>query len=307
MSASVVLTGATGGIGEAIARALVARGDRVLLVARSADAVARLARTLGEGQRPGAVDALALDITRAEARAAIVRAAGERRVDTLINNAAVPSFGPLEALDATHLDAVIHTNLLAPIQLTRAMLPVLRQHPAATVMNVGSALGRLGLPGFSVYSAAKFGLRGFSEALRRELAGSPIRVCHLAPRTTRTGFNDQRVDLYNRLTGSRSDPPERVAAAAIALLDGRAAERFVGFPEALAVRLNGLAPAWMDGLFRGHRAALATSCPTAPTEASLPKTAAHTSAQTPMIPMPPKPRAPLTPTAPEPLSTEIPR
>ena len=261
MSASVVVTGATGGIGEAIARALVARGDRVLLVARSADAVARLARSLGEGRSPGTVDALALDITRAEGRAAIVRVAGERSVDVLVNNAAIPSFGPLEALDDAHLEAVIDTNLLAPMQLTRAMLPVLRQHGAATVLNVGSALGRLGLPGFSAYSAAKFGLRGFSEALRRELAGGPIRVCHLAPRTTRTGFNDGRVDTYNRLTGSRSDPPERVARAALALLDGRAAERFVGMPESVAVRLNGLAPAWMDILFRGHRAALARSCP----------------------------------------------
>lgn len=289
MSASVILTGATGGIGEAIARALVDRGDRVLLVARSPDAVARLARSLGEGRTPGTVDALALDITRPEGRAAIVRAAGERGVDTLVNNAAIPSFGPFESLDDAHLEAVIGTNLLAPMQLTRAVLPVLRQRPAATVLNVGSALGRLGLPGFSAYSAAKFGLRGFSEALRRELAGGPIRVCHLAPRTTRTRFNDQRVETYNRLTGSRSDPPERVARAAIGLLDGRAAERFLGLPESVVVRLNGLAPAWLDGLFRGHRAALAESCP----GQSLPGTGAAASAAVP-------PSVPLT----TPLSTE---
>jgi short-subunit dehydrogenase len=256
MRASVVLTGATGGIGRAIARALVARGDRVVLVSRSADEVGRLARELSRDAPPGAIEALAVDVTRAEGRAAIVRSAAARDCDVLVNNAAIPSFGPLDALDDAHVESVVATDLVAPVLLTRAMLPVLRQRPKATVLNVGSTLGRLGLPGFSVYGAAKFGLRGFSEALRRELADGPVRVRHLAPRATRTAFNDARVEAYNRATGTRVDAPERVAAAALAMIDGGPSERVLGFPETLAVRLNGLVPTWLDGAFRAHRAAL---------------------------------------------------
>ncbi len=271
MSASVVLTGATGGIGRAIARVLIARGDRVLLVSRSADEVGLLARQLGQGVAPGSVEALAVDITRAEGRAAIVRVATERRCDTLVNNAAIPSFGPFEALDDLHVEAVIATDLVAPMLLSRALLPVLRLHRRATILNVGSTLGRLGLPGFCVYGAAKFGLRGFTESLRRELSDGPVRVLHLAPRATRTAFNDARVDAYNRATGTRSDPPERVAAAAVAMLDGGPVERFLGFPESLAVRLNGLVPTWLDGAFGAHRAALNAdrTAPVRPTRITL--------------------------------------
>lgn len=274
MSASVLLTGATGGIGRAIAQALVARGDRVVLVSRSADEVGRLAPELERGVAPGMVEALAVDVTRPEGRAAIVRAAAARHCDVLVNNAAIPSFGELETLDEAHVAAVIATDLVAPVLLTRALLPVLRQRPRATVLNVGSTLGRLGLPGFSVYGAAKAGLHGFSEALRRELADGPVRVRYLAPRATRTGFNDARVEAYNRATGTRVDPPERVAAAALAMIDGGPAERVIGFPESLVVRLNGLVPAWLDGAFRAHRDALrrptrrTVVAPTAPMETS---------------------------------------
>lgn len=151
---------------------------------------------------------------------------------------------------------MLATNLLAPMLLTRALLPQLQSQREARVLNVGSALGRLGLPGYAAYSASKFGLRGFSEALRRELAGTPVRVQYLAPRATDTGFNDARVEAYNRATQTRSDSPEVVADAALRLLASGAAERFLGFPEALAVRINGLVPAWLDRAFGRHNDAL---------------------------------------------------
>lgn len=260
MSVSVVLTGATGGIGEAIARRLVGRGDRVLLVARTSEAVGRMASELGRGAAAGAVDAVAVDVTSASGRAAIVAAATPRGCDVLINAAGIPSFGPLESLTDTHVESVVAVDLVGPILLTRALLPLLRRSPRAVVLNVGSAVGHVGLPGFAVYGAAKFGLRGFSEALRRELAGSGVTVRHLAPRATRTAFNDARVEAYNRATGTRSDAPERVARAAISMLDRGPAERVLGWREAVAARLNGLVPGWLDPAFRAHRAAV--SAPT---------------------------------------------
>jgi len=148
---------------------------------------------------------------------------------------------------------VLDINLLAPIRLTQALLPHLRSQARAQVICVGSALGSIGLPGFSVYSASKFGLRGFAEALRRELSRSSVRVQYVGPRSTRTGFNDAAVEAYNAATGTAVDAPSRVAATLLRSLHDEAAERFIGFPERLAVRLNGAVPTLLDGSFDKHR------------------------------------------------------
>ena len=117
---------------------------------------------------------------------------------------------------------------------------------------------RIGLPGYSVYSASKFGLRGFAQALRRELADGPVRVQYLGPRSTRTGFNRAAVEAYNRATGTAMDPPAVVAQALLEMLRSGRAERFLGFPERLGVRINGALPAVLDGSFRRHSRSLAS-------------------------------------------------
>jgi short-subunit dehydrogenase len=189
--------------------------------------------------------------------AALVCAATSFGANVVVHGAGVPSFGRFEALGLQHLRRVMHTNLLAPMQLTQALLPHLRELPSAQVLFIGSALGGLGLPGFSAYSASKFGLRGFAEALRRELGDSRVRVQYLGPRSTHTAFNDAAVESYNRATGTAMDDPRVVADALLRLLhDDRCAERFLGWPEKLAVRLNALAPSWLDGAFARHRRSL---------------------------------------------------
>ena len=263
----VVLTGAAGGIGRALTHALVAAGARVLLVGRRPLPLTALVAELGAPRR---MQALAADITRPEGRAAIRAAAEAQGANVLVNNAGVPCFGALEALDAEQIAAALQTNLVAPILLTHALLPHLLRQRAARVLNVGSVLGRLGLPGYSVYSAGKFGLRGFSEALRRELAGTPVGVQYLGPRTTRTAFNDARVEAYNRATATRADAVERVAHAALDLIASGRPERFIGFPESLAVRVNGLAPRWLDAAFVKHAAALVDTSAAAGTPAPAP-------------------------------------
>jgi short-subunit dehydrogenase len=249
----VVLTGAAGGIGRALTHALTAAGARVLLVGRRPAPLAGLAAELGT---PWRARALCADITQSEGREAIRAAAEAQGANVLINNAGVACFGALDSLSGDAIAATLQTNLVAPILLTHALLPHLLRQRAARVVNVGSVLGGLGLPGYSVYSAGKFGLRGFSEALRRELAGSSVGVQYLGPRTTRTPFNDARVEAYNRATAARADAVERVAQAALALIASGRPERFIGFPESLAVRVNGLAPRWLDAAFTRHAAAL---------------------------------------------------
>jgi short-subunit dehydrogenase len=251
----------------------------VLLVGRSAERLGALASTLAEVQpKSGSsgngngngrqdrnaaaaesrarVDVLAVDLRVAQARQAVRDAARARHVNVLVNCAGIASFGPIESLDDEHIEEVININLTAPIALTRLLLPTLAGAAEASVLNIGSALGSIGMPGFTVYAAAKSGLHAFSEALRRELAGGPVRVQFLGARATRTGFNDARVEAFNRSTGAHSDPPELVAAAAIELLMSGRSERYLGFPERLLVRLNGVVPTWIDPGFRRHRVAL---------------------------------------------------
>jgi short-subunit dehydrogenase len=261
---SVVLTGATGGIGSAIARELVVRGARVLLVARADGALAALARTLApaeDGRKQ--VDALAADVTSAAGRIAIRDAAIARGANALVNAAGLPCFGPLETLDDAAIEAALRTNLLAPMLLVRTLLQHLTRQPQARILSIGSALGRIGLPGFAAYSAGKFGLRGFSEALRRELADTPVRVQYLGPRTTRTAFEHSRVEAQNRASSAHVDTPERVAKVALRMLLAGTAERFLGFPEAPAGRVNGAFPRLLDGAFERRRATVPAATDTA--------------------------------------------
>lgn len=252
---SVVLTGATGGIGSALAAALANAGARVLLVGRRGAALAALAESLG-ATRNARVTALAADVTTAGGRAAIRDIAAAHRCNALVNNAALPCFGAFADADPARIDEVLQTNLVAPIQLTLALLPQLLAQPRSRVLNIGSATGRLGVPGFAVYGAGKFGLRGFSETLRRELADTAVRVQYLGPRATRTGFNDARADDFNRRTRTAVDTPQVVAEAALKLLLSGGAEKFLGLPESIAVRVNSLAPGLLDRIFAPHRAAL---------------------------------------------------
>jgi short-subunit dehydrogenase len=249
--ARIVLTGASGGIGRAAALQLAQAGAALMLVGRQPAALAAQAAQLGSQ-----VTWQAADLTDPLALERLARAAGAWHANVLVHGAGLPAFGRLENAAPADIQQVLATNLLAPMLLTRALLPALQRQPQAQVICIGSTLGRLGLPGFSVYAATKFGLRGFAEALRRELADSPVQVQYLGPRSTRTDFNDQAVEAYNRATGTAMDPPERVAAALLAQLESEAAESFIGFPETLAVRLNGLAPTWLDGAFDRHRAQL---------------------------------------------------
>lgn len=258
--ARVLLTGATGGIGQATARALLRAGASLLLVGRSEGALDELSRQLtGGGASASRVRWIAADLTLDKAVQRLVIEAARLDCNVVIHGAGLPSFGAFQTLPAAGIRSVLQTNLEVPVLLTQALLPRLLTLPQAQIVCVGSALGRMGLPGFSVYSASKFGLLGFAEALRRELADTTVRVQYIGPRSTRTRFNVPAVTTYNRATGTSEDTPEFVANAIVRLLADGTAERFLGFPEKLAVRLNALAPAWFDRVFRQHASHLRNS------------------------------------------------
>jgi short-subunit dehydrogenase len=244
----VLVTGATGGIGRALATELHRRGAAIMLVARDAAALRQLVQTLG-----GESDRLtchAADLATESGRHEVVTAAAAWGCNVLVNNAGLGEFAMVDEQTDAGLERMFAVNVLAPMQLTRTLLPHLREQPEAAVLNVGSVFGSLAYPGFAAYSASKFALRGFTEALRRELADTRVKVHYLAPRATRTGMNATAVERMNAELGVAMDPPGFVASAACSMLEHGRAEAVLGWPEKLFVRINALLPRVVDGSLR---------------------------------------------------------
>jgi len=245
-----VLTGATGGIGRAIALRLAPHCAALLLVGRDTAKLARLQREIEAAG--GTCRAVAADLTTASGREAVARAAAEVSggIDLLVNNAGAGEFAWLADQSDEALERVVRLNVLAPMQLTRRLLPLLAAQHAARIVNVGSIFGHLGYPGYAAYSASKFALRGFSEALRRELADGPVRVTWFAPRSTRTSMNRDAVGALNAELGVSMDDPAAVAEAFLGHLRRPVRERLLGMPEGLFARLNQIVPGLVDRALR---------------------------------------------------------
>ncbi|MBI2379169.1 MAG: SDR family oxidoreductase [Gammaproteobacteria bacterium] len=245
----IVLTGATGGIGQAIAEELARQGAALLLNGRREEALQALATRL---RATGAEIRLCrADLGEAAGREALRAAAEDFGAEALINNAGINAFAWLEDQDEATIAEQVLTNLLQPILLCRLFLPLLARAPQARILNIGSALGSLGHAGYGPYCASKFGLRGFSEALGRELADTGIRVGYLAPRGTRTGLNSPAAEAMNQALGNAIDDPAVVARAVAEMLEGGTTLRYLGQPEGFFTRLNGLLPDLVSRALRG--------------------------------------------------------
>ena len=140
--------------------------------------------------------------------------------------------------------------MTATLQLTHLLLPLLREQPRALLVNLGSTFGSIGYPGFATYCASKFALRGFSEALRRELADTHIKVLYVAPRATRTAMNSVEVVAMNDALKVSMDDPQAVAAQIVQAIMAEREELYLGWPEKLFVRLNSLLPRLVDQALR---------------------------------------------------------
>ena len=254
--ARILLTGASGGLGQALAKTLAEAGASLLLVGRDQKKLAALAMSLaGTGQ---AVDTLAVDLNQPADVARLAVEAGRFQVDVLINNAGINAFGLFEQLDWSRAADVLETNLAAPMRLTHSLLPLLKSRESAAIVNIGSTFGSLPFPGFAAYSAAKAGMKGFSQALRRELwqerAVGRIEVIYVAPRAIDTPLNTAAVNALNDDLGSKSDSPEAAARQIVAALAAGRGETHLGFPERLFAWLNGVAPALIDRALRAKLA-----------------------------------------------------
>jgi len=239
----LVLTGAAGGMGSILARELFMRGAKLALVDANTDAL----KTLAE-QLDGAV-AVSGDLSTAVGCQSVADQCRELLggVDMLVNLAGINSFTAFEDETAEKIELMIHVNLLAPMWLSRALLPEMQQRNRGHIVNIGSTFGSIGFAYFSTYSASKFGLRGFSESLRRELADTGIKVSYIAPRAVKTAMNTEAVNRMGVATGMNMDEPEAVVVRIVAAIEADKKDTYFGFPESLFVRVNAVLPRLVDG------------------------------------------------------------
>jgi short-subunit dehydrogenase len=205
--ARALVTGATGGIGDAIARALHARGAHVLLSARRREALDEVAGRLGER-----TEVLVADLAERDAPTQLAEASGA--VDVLVANAALPASGRVEDFSHEEIDRALDVNLRAPMQLTRALLPGMLERGRGHVVFVSSLSGKTGSPRSGIYSATKFGLRGFAAGLREDVEAKGIGVTVVFPGFVSDAglFAESGVRLPPWV-GTRT--PEQVAAAVV--------------------------------------------------------------------------------------------
>jgi short-subunit dehydrogenase len=212
--ATVLLTGATGGIGHAIARAVAARGGQLILTGRRVEALDALAAELR-------ARTLAVDLSDRVQVDRLIDGAGA--VDLLIANAALPASGGIETFTVEELDRALEVNLRAPIVLARALLPAMLARRNGHLLFMSSLSGKSATTGSAVYSATKFGLRGFAAGLRADLHASGVGVSTVFPGFIRDAgmFANSGVRLPPGV-GTRS--PDDVAHAVIEAIERNRAE-----------------------------------------------------------------------------------
>lgn len=240
---TALLTGATGGIGNAIARALHSHGATVKLNGRRAELLESLAGELGDR-----AEAVPADLSVPEDVRTLAGRAGE--VDILVANAALPASGRVGEFTSEEMDRALFVNLRAPMQLTHTLLPRMLERGSGHFVFISSIAGKVASGGGSLYSATKFGLRGFAFSLHEELKGSGVGVTTVFPGFIRDAgmFAEAEMELP-RGVGSRT--PDQVAAG---VLEGIATNKpeidVAAFSQRLGGWLSGPAPRLVAALAR---------------------------------------------------------
>src|SRR5919197_674399 len=239
--ARVLLTGASGGIGQVIARGLAARGARLLLSGRRVDALEALAAELDAAVLPA-------DLSEPAAPETLAREAGH--VDVFVSNAALPADGQIEDYTPEQVDRALDVNLRAPIFLARALAPAMVERGRGHIVLMSSIGGIATTPGSALYSATKFGVRGFGLALRQDLHGTDVGVTVIHPAFIDEAgmFAESGVKLP---PGAATRSPRDVAEAVVRAIERGPAEIMVA-PILLRVgtHLAGLAPAPLAAVSR---------------------------------------------------------
>jgi len=220
---TVLITGASSGIGAALARELAGRGDTVGLVARREDRLAEVLADCGPSARMWVAD-LAEATAADRVATAALQAFGH--VDVLVNNAAIPSVRHVTRLTPDDVEEVMQVNLHGPVRLTLALLPSMIERSAGTIVNVSSMGGRLGILREAAYCASKFALCGWSEALAMDLWDTPLRVRLIIPGPVDTEIWD-RPGRERAVYDGEKAPAEDVARGMAEAIDSDTFEHYL--------------------------------------------------------------------------------
>jgi short-subunit dehydrogenase len=243
-----LVTGASSGIGAATARLLAGEGYRVALVARRRERLDALAEEIRHGG--GTAVSCPADVTDAgAARDAVARTMGAwGRVDVLVNNAGRGFAATLEMTTETELRELLELNLVSVLTLTRAVLPDMIARRSGHVVNVGSIVGRRGIPLRSAYAASKFGLTGLTESLRQEVRRHGIHVSLVLPIYTATEFHAIEARRAQPVRGGPVQSAETVARAIVRCLRRPRPEVYPFAPAKILAVLGVLSPRFTDWL-----------------------------------------------------------
>jgi short-subunit dehydrogenase len=246
----LLITGASGGIGSSLARQATAAGARVLLTARSTDALQSLVEELNAGG--GEAVAVAADLTSDPDRHRVIDTAVERfdGLDVLINNAGIGSFGHFADGSEDELRQIMEINFFAPAELIRLAIPILTRGTQPAIVNVASMCGRRAMPAWTEYSASKYALCGLTEALRGEMARFDIDVLLIVPGLTRSDFARHMLRNAGRanIPFDRGMPVEEVASAILKAVVRNRTETVLGRDAKWLLRISRFFPRLMDGL-----------------------------------------------------------
>ena len=221
---TVIITGASAGVGAATARTFANLGANLVLVARGQAALDKITAEL---QAITSVINIAMDINDPVANEALlIKAASEfTSVDVLVNNAGFHQRGDVEKNQAAELAKMVDVNLRAPIQLSTLILPYLRKAGGGAIVNVGSLAGRTPLQGAATYAATKAGLRAFTYSLADELKGTGIYIGVVSPGPIDTGFIMSEIEQVEDIVFSQPmSSAQQVADAIISCARGEAVE-----------------------------------------------------------------------------------
>lgn len=232
-----LLLGGSGGIGRALIEPLTGAGARVIVASRQPEALSPM----------NGVSSVHLDLGASDLPDQLERLTeAHPAIDGVIHCAGQNHFASLAQLPVRALDDQIAVNLRSAMLVARHFAPRFENAGYGALVFVGSTFGSIGFPGYTAYCASKFGLRGFSEALRRELADTPVQVIYVAPRATSTAMNPEAVNQLNRALGNTMDAPEKVAAQILRAMQRDDSRRFLGWPEKFFVVINGILPRLVD-------------------------------------------------------------